>query len=219
MIYTISFTFTDDASSITDAFISEMGHVLQQVQIDTSTDTIIPTENTHTQQTSNGLAIDNDVEASGDGCVARAEDVLPQDNNKKTEAIGNVAHTNNKNSQCYNSLPRVHVKASERQCRNDKPDEFQLESSESSSKEQNGIADVSTTDDVDSTPPTPKQAQRAPTTTTTTSSTDVEPQTPPSSAFVSSTYEMSTSGMPPRPNMVWSIRDITTQSKYTDNVG
>lgn len=196
-----------------------MGHVLQQVKIDTSTDTIIPTENTHTQQTSNGLAADNDVEAIGDGIVERAEDVLPQDNNKKTESMSNLAHTNNKNSQCYNSLPRVHVKASERQCRNDKPDDFQLESSESSGKEQNGIADASTTDDVDSTPPTPKQAQRAPTTTTAATSTEAEPQTPPCSTFVSSTYEMSTSGMPARPNMVWSIRDITTQSKYTDNMG
>lgn len=221
----------DDAPSICDdSSISDnsrgLWHDQDQGQIDTSTDTIIPTENKRQQQpqesvSSNGLCnapsvnngVDIEAKAGGDG-VACVADVLPPDN-KKTEAIC-IAHTN-KISQSYNSLPRVHMKATERHCRNDKSDgvvqqhlESLHEPSECSSnsvnvksKNHNGNGDAST-DDVDSTPSTPKQAQKT---------TD-----PAQTTSTLANFDMSTSSMPARPNLVWSIRDIT-QSNYTDNVG
>lgn len=231
-----SFPLVDDAPSICDdSSISDNSRGLwldqTQGQIDTSTDTIIPTESTRQQQpqegaTANGKCnassvhndnenVDIDAKAGGDG-VASVVDVLPQDN-KKTEAIC-IAHTN-KISQSYNSLPRVHMKATERHCRNEKSNDVAQQQMESlqeptecssqvqdnvKSKNHNGIGAPST-DDVDSTPSTPKQADPRTTDAAQTTSTLAN-------------FEMATSGMPARPNLVWSLRDIT-QSHYRDNVG
>lgn len=162
--------------------------------------------------------MDIDAKAGGDG-VASVVDVLPQDN-KKTEAIC-IAHTN-KISQSYNSLPRVHMKATERHCRNEKSNNVaqqqleslpeptecssQVQDNVKSNKNYNGIVAPSTDDVVDSTPSTPKQA---------------DPKTTDAAQTTSTTlanFEIATTGMPARPNLVWSLRDIT-QSHYRDNVG